>query len=227
MINNENIINVILHDTGQFVIGESYRFCLVLLQKKDIHRDLVVGCSNITKLKTIESDIRADSDNETLKKQLNMAKTMSEANKSTDNQMHSQMSDISSFDKISDFAEDELTNPLNHESANFQNEQERYGNYDDETVTTELSTTLSNPVIKSTEKLYGSQFFTNFNNNVLPGIGIGVLISSVFALIWAANKFKSDRRTSPATICYAATDDHITDIENSNRYLKLQATTTL
>lgn len=90
----------------------------------------------------------------------------------------------------------------------------------------EASTIVSNPLVKSANRLAEANVFDNLSEFAITGLCIGILFTIIFAVFWIVPLVKSDRRSSPATICYAA-DDHITDIENTNRYLKLQATTTL
>lgn len=239
-VDNENIVSVILRDTSRFSIGENYRFCLVLVQRKNVQRDLVVGCSNITKLKQIENIVAADSSNDRLKKQLidttteSSGKETSEA--TTERHQEDYISDILSFSKMSDMMENEISDEHIHDDqSDFQNEQQSMDNADenrkksaaDQFMVKDMpntSATVSEPVVKPSEKLY---LMDNFNDNLLPGIGIGILITTVFALIWAVTKLSNDRRSNPATVCYAAADQQTTEIENHNRYLKLQATTSL
>lgn len=215
---NENIVSVILYDTTRFAIGEKYRFCLVLVKKdNEDQRELVVGCSNITKLKQIDNNLVAETDR--LQKQSNIIQTTSiETPKSNEKQL---VSDISSFDKISDNKQDEL--PYDDNFSDFMANDTTDGT---EQIS-QTSTTSASIIKKSSEKLYAPQLIDTFDENLLPGIGIAILITTVFALIWIATKLTNDRRTNPATVCYAASDQHSIDIENRNRYLKLQATTTL
>lgn len=44
--------NVIVHlaDSSGLSIGDNYRFCLVLLEEVGVHNEMVVACSNFTKL---------------------------------------------------------------------------------------------------------------------------------------------------------------------------------
>lgn len=244
-MDNENIVSVILHDTGRFAIGESFRFCLVLLQRKNVQRDLVVGCSNITKLKQIENIVASDSNNDRLKKQLIETTTIEMTSNdtveaSTDKHQEDYISDILSFAKMSDLMQNEVSDPHTHnELHNIQNEQQELDSETSEVdenrnndqlkdeQESSSSSSTSNSVIKSSENVYASHLMDNFNDNLLPGIGIGVLITTVFALIYAVTKITNDRRTNPATVCYAAADQQTTEIENHNRYLKLQATTSL
>lgn len=218
---NENIVSVILYDATQFAIGDKYRFCLVLVEKNDDQRDLVVGCSNITKLKQIENVLVTDRnvDHFTVPvtmtspppatAKLEMGTVQPKLNENNDDET---ISDISSFEKISDQKQTERQPIQRIEYTTI---------YHSEMPTTVK--TIQAPI----ETAYASQLMNHFNDGLMPSLSIGVLITSVFAFIWAATKITHHRRSIPSTVCYAAADQHSVDIENSNRYLKLQATTTL
>lgn len=204
-MDDENIVSVILRDTSGLVIGESYRFCLVLLQEKKIKRDLIVGCSNITKLQAIQDDdVRA-----TYSKLYQLQVTTKAV--SGDTKPNSNFTDISIFDKISE-KNDELTNLSNHEVV--------------EREPTEIDHRSMHYDGDQTLALFG-----HINRSFLPGLGLGILITSLFVIIWGANKLRNERHRNPAvSTCYSAAIDQISDIhdnENRNRYLKLQATTSL
>ncbi|XP_059609209.1 leucine-rich repeat-containing protein 15 [Phlebotomus argentipes] len=47
---DESVVSVNLADSSALIVGDSYRFCLVLLKEKGGQSELVVGCSNITRL---------------------------------------------------------------------------------------------------------------------------------------------------------------------------------
>ena len=223
---NENIVSVILYDASQFAIGDKYRFCLVLVQKNDDQRELVVGCSNITKLKQIENVLATDRNVDhftvpvtmtassplpptTATTKLEMETMQPKLNQNNDEET---ISDISSFEKISDQKQTERQQIQRIEYTTI---------YHSEMPTTVK--TIQAPI----ETAYASQLMNHFNDGLMPSLSIGVLITSVFAFIWAATKITHHRRSIPSTVCYAAADQHSVDIENSNRYLKLQATTTL
>lgn len=76
-------------------------------------------------------------------------------------------------------------------------------------------------------------FLDSLNKSFLPGLGLGILVTTVVVLIWGATRLRqnvnSSRSSSPATTCYAASEHiaRIADSENGARYLKLQATTSL
>lgn len=218
---NENIVSVILYDTTQFTVGDKYRFCLVLVQKNDEQHDLVVGCSNITKLKQIENVLVSDRGGDHLVGPVTISTTTTTITKlelETINPKSNQdedevISDISSFEKISDQMQNER--------------QQKIQNIDYTTIDhSEMPITVKT-IQTPIETEYASKLMNHFNDGLMPSLSIGVLITSVFAFIWAATKITHHRRSIPSTVCYAASDQHSIDIENSNRYLKLQATTTL
>lgn len=184
-MNNENIVSVILHDKEKFIVGDNYRFCLVLLQRNESKSMLIVGCSKITKLKTLESTVDASDGGHKL----------------------THFSDISHLDETTDEEND------NQKVVDAEKD-------------AEASTIVSNPLVKSANRLTESNVLDNFSEFAITGLCIGILFTIIFAIFWITPLVKSERRSSPATICYAA-DDHIAAIENTNRYLKLQATTTL
>lgn len=202
---NEDIVSVILYDTEKFVIGEKYRFCLVLVQREKNHdQEMIIGCSNITKLKQIENILVADKSKDSFSVPVTIRST------TTSDDV---ISDISSFEKITDFLENDHhteQTPI-YKSVKIPN----------------ISITTTKPIQSDIENVYASQLMNHFNDSLMPSLSICVLITSIFAFIWAATKITHHRRSIPSTVCYAATDQHSIDIENSNRYLKLQATTTL
>lgn len=180
---------MILHDTEKIIVGDNYRFCLVLVQRNESKSMLTVGCSNITKLKTLESSLDT-----------------------TDGvQRQQDASDISNLDEIDDEKSDASRELFD-------------GKHMIKEV--EVSTAVSDILVKSANRLAESNAFESFGEFAITGLCIGILFTIIFAVFWITPLVKSDRRSRPATICYAA-DDHIADIENTNRYLKLQATTTL
>lgn len=257
---NENIVSVILYDITRFIIGENYRFCLMLVQNENDQHDheLVIGCSNITKLKQIENNFATEAssdrlrnrssnninlgdangnvnenENESESESKNVSKLQSDHNKNNEQII----SDISSFDSMQDDQFSSTTsndNDLPDYPINDANQSNSIGEVDTQlklntkvvpTATTTVNKTMT--LKKSTEKLYAPQLIDAFDDSLVSGIGITILISTIFALIWIATKLTNNRRTNPATVCYAAADQHSIDIENRTRYLKLQATTTL
>lgn len=230
-MDNENIVSVILYDTSRFIIGESYRFCLILKQKEkdEDQHELMVGCSNITKLKQIENNSIADSDKSM--KQSNVSNTTTKLKKIISDEQDDQISDISSFDKISDT---ETTN----DNIHMENELWRMNDINNEitsikvietpATTTKTLIVITNSSKKHSDQLYASRIVYGFDDSFYPGIFIGILITTVFTLIWIAAKITNYRQMNSSTVCYAAANDqHSNDADNHNRYLKLQATTTL
>lgn len=222
---NENVVSVILYDATQFAIGDKYRFCLVLVQKNDDQRELVVGCSNITKLKQIENVLVTDRSVDHFTVPVTVTASSPPPTKATPKQQtetkqpklnqnndEGMISDISSFEKISGQKPTERQQIQHVEYTTIYH--------------SELPTTVK-AIQAPVETAYASQLMNHFNDGLMPSLSIGVLITSVFAFIWAATKITHHRRSIPSTVCYAAADQHSVDIENSNRYLKLQATTTL
>lgn len=241
---NENIVSVILSDINRFTIGNKYRFCLVLVQHKDDQSsDLVVGCSNITKLKQIEtvSDHKQiDTHQFTTPVSIATATADGAATRMSVAMQHEVISDISSFEKITDLMQNDhhhlRSHQIKHNEPNDVGVQEEYTtvyqsheNHMASATDTSSSLSLSStPKQLAVQKAYTSQLMNHFTDTFMPSLSIGVLITSICAFIWAATKITTHhRRTIPSTVCYAASDQHSVDIENSNRYLKLQATTTL
>lgn len=212
-MDEENIVSVILRDTSGLVIGESYRFCLVLVHATNIKRDLVIGCSNITKLQAIENPDEMMSDSSRLQLQKLIANTRH-------------------------------INRLYDESLGYDLPPEVATDYADNNNDNQLSvvTPMKNPekISLTGDKInshpVGFQSFdlyAQINQSFLPGLGFGILITSVFALIFVATKMRASQPINQsASTCYAAASTlHLPggdlDRENRSRYLKLQATTSL
>lgn len=236
VIDDENIVSVILRDKKNFALGESYRYCLVLLQTKNLTRDLVVGCSNITKLKSNGSGPTSDNENQRVKNHLllNQSKPHEiQANENlpdaTANESRRAVSDIATFDKITSKTDDFWYK--NREPHVFDSDLHTDEGYAKESSTFKTTPPEThNDVVKVAEEPYAYQLMSSLSDSFLPGLGIGFLVASVFVFIWGATKMKNERGSSPpVTTCYAASDHtgDIIDCENGNRYLKLQATTTL
>lgn len=217
---NENIVSVILYDTTRFTIGNKYRFCLVLVQKKDDQSDLVVGCSNITKLKQIENMLPTDKLSEQFSTPVSIT-TKEFVEKAPSTPEPEVISDISSFEKITELMQNDRRQV--HDDDNAQEYTTKYQSEVNHVLT--IPSTLK-PKSSTADQAYASQLMNHFNDTFMPSLSIGVLITSICAFIWAATKITHHRRAIPSTVCYAA-NQHSVDIENSNRYLKLQATTTL
>lgn len=84
---------------------------------------------------------------------------------------------------------------------------------------------------KPSESLYAQQLMNGLNDSFLPGLGIGILLTCILVMVYGATRIRNDRGANAAvTTCYANANDHAADIidcEHRNRYIKLQATTTL
>lgn len=195
---------MIVPNSSYLSIGESYRFCIVLVQEHNANSDLVVGCSNITKLQ--------------------LSKENTWGRKFTRH-----FSDIASFDKISRKSGEE--------------------NDDDGDESAEEDISVDQNDISSTKKIYLAgrgitshhnernetyeQMLVKLNESFLPGLGVGILVTSVLVLIWGAMKIRNTKPTvaPTSTTCYTANgsrlESQLSDVENGNRYLKLQATTSL
>lgn len=224
IIDDENIVSLILSDTKRYAAGDSYRFCLVLTQSKNVSRDLVVGCSNITKLKGIEAiPLHDDGDQDE-----EMDSTF--ADDSTTIASRRDVSDIATFDKITSNSDDiwyKTRTPIEPKTmqsriANGELQQSEQTTHDDEpNVSVEA---------QPSDNMFAYQLMHGLNNSFLPGLGIGILLASIFVMLYGVARMRNDRNANTAvTTCYAA-NDHVADMidcEHRNRYLKLQATTTL
>lgn len=222
-------MSIILSDTKNYVPGESYRYCLVLAQTKNLSSDLVVGCSNITKLKTTENTPSADIPTSARRFSGELKpEILQEAPKpligNAEAESHRTVSDIATFDKIT----------ANDEDIWLQNRQKQASNatkseLEDSAVRITPSTIKDNDV--ATEKAsYGYQLMSGISYSFLPGLGIGILLASIIVMLYGIIKMRSERGSRAAvTTCYTANDHNkeIIDCENGNRYWKLQATTTL
>ena len=184
----------------------SYRFCLVMAQEHNIQSDITVGCSNITQLQ--------------ISKPENLPKTRQYRRRP--------YADLNKFDRSLETEHGSLMEDLTTVGRKFNTK-----SYHEEH---HLDDDAQNPY----------DFVKSLNKSFIPGIGLGILVTSLFVLIWGASRLRkavnvtdinssnnscnSRRSSSPtATTCYAASE-HLTrlaDPENRNRYLKLQATTTL
>lgn len=214
MMNNENIVSVILQDISGLIIGERYRFCLVLLQEKNIKRDLVVGCSNITKLEAFDNfSSSEDSSNYNSAEQTNyMAKNNQTNNEKVENVKNRNVSGNHVKQQIS----------LTANSNNEKSEKELLMN--------------SNKQQPST----GYKLLSSMNGSFLPGLAAGIFVTSLFVLIWGATKIRSEHHrrlaNSSITTCYMASSNetpsstriiNVPESDRGNQYLKLQATTNL
>lgn len=177
-----------------------------MAQEHNIQSDITVGCSNITQLQ--------------ISKPENLPKTRQYRRRP--------YADLNKFDRSLETEHGSLMEDLTTVGRKFNTK-----SYHEEH---HLDDDAQNPY----------DFVKSLNKSFIPGIGLGILVTSLFVLIWGASRLRkavnvtdinssnnscnSRRSSSPtATTCYAASE-HLTrlaDPENRNRYLKLQATTTL
>lgn len=218
IIGEENTVSLILSDTTRYATGDSYRFCLVLAQSMNVSRDLVVGCSNITKLKgSIEAiPLHDDSDDSDSNES-----TLADDGYTDEPHRSDTSSDIATFDKITS-NNDDLWYKNRTPSEQPQHQQHQPTMNDDEpNVSVEA---------QPSDNSFAYQLMHGLNNSFLPGLGIGILLASIFVMLYGVARMRNDRSANTAvTTCYAA-NDHVADMidcEHRNRYLKLQATTTL
>lgn len=219
-IGDENIVSIILGDTKHYAVGDSYRFCLVLAQSKNISRDLVVGCSNITKLKSLESMPLNDSTEDLQSHEDTYDSTMT--NDAATSESRPALSDIAIFDKITSNSNSDDAWYANRVSSDQIYPRIPPAQHDEEQNVSVEAQPSDNP--------FAYQLMHGLNNSFLPGLGIGILLASIIVLLYGVARMRTDRSANTAvTTCYAA-NDHVADMidcENRNRYLKLQATTTL
>ncbi|XP_075167182.1 leucine-rich tendon-specific protein [Haematobia irritans] len=216
MINGQNTVSVIVPDSSTLDVGESYRFCLVMVQEHNPQSDLTIGCSNITQLQISNPD----SIPQTRQFKRRPYADLSKYDRSTDPDMQGGPLNV-----------DYSINTRKFNTMSSQQQQRTVDGYD------EIHTHTPTPY----------DFLNSLNKSFLPGLGLGVLVTSIVVLIWAASRLRQnvshqnnnnnniihgDRRSSSptATTCYAASEHlaRLADSENGgSRYLKLQATTSL
>ncbi|XP_030368949.1 slit homolog 3 protein [Scaptodrosophila lebanonensis] len=214
MVNGQNTVSVIVPDSSSLVIGESYRFCLVMVQEKNPKSDLNIGCSNITRL------------------QLSSPDSVPEVRQYQRRPYYTPTHDLDG-DPVG-------TNMLGED---YQLNKRQFNSI----VGSQQS--QSHPA----SMLHNYGFIDSLNKSFLPGLGLGILVTSVVVLIWGATRIRQNVNSSvasvsssnsgsmhnnnnnsrpvtpTATTCYAASDHiaRLADAENGTRYLKLQATTSL
>lgn len=232
-MNGENVVSVMLSDTSRFVVGDNYRFCLVLNEEllNDQH-ELTIGCSNQTRLKQIENNSSADGDeNDADQIKRSNGLLIDKVDAADANMDDSEdISDISSLEKISAAMNSDERNDLRPNDGVSAAEITTVKLDQSDSAAPAPSTTIGvvpSSIKNSTEQMYASRITYGFDGSFYPGIFVGLLIAIMFVLIGIAVKLSNSRRLNNATVCYAAADQHSNDIENCNRYLKLQATTTL
>ncbi|KAL9916145.1 leucine-rich tendon-specific protein isoform 1-T1 [Glossina fuscipes fuscipes] len=190
IINGQNTVSVIVPDSSTLDVGESYRFCLVMIQDRNPQAELTVGCSNITQLQLSSGDSLA---------------------KVRQFRRHP-YADLSKYDRSS--VDDSQTEDYAINSRKFN------------------SLTVQQDDVQHAKHSFN--IFNSLNRSFLPGLGLGILVTSIAVLIWGAARLRqtanSSRSSTPtATTCYAASEQiaRLADAENGARYLKLQATTSL
>ncbi|XP_067631352.1 uncharacterized protein Lrt isoform X2 [Eurosta solidaginis] len=211
VLNGQNTVSVIVPDSSTLEIGESYRFCLVMVQEQNPDADLNVGCSNITKL------------------QLSNPGSVPEVRQYHRRPYKTELpiyraSDTSYAPVISmDESRTNLKRNYNtlYEETNLHKQQQQ----------------------QSTQQ-HAYTFLDSLNKSFLPGLGLGIVVTSIVVLVWGATRIRQQQQhqhhqqctnnnsrasTPTATTCYAASEHiaRLADAENGTRYLKLQATTSL
>ncbi|XP_011196366.2 toll-like receptor 9 [Zeugodacus cucurbitae] len=196
VLNGQNTVSVIVPDSSSLEIGESYRFCLVMVQEQNHDADLNVGCSNITKL---------------------------------------QLSSPGAIPEVRQYQR----RPYRNELPSYRDSETNFTPIVAHTVDENFTNSKRNPNAIYEEPQQSTQqhtynFLDSLNKSFLPGLGVGILVTSVVVLIWGATRIRqganNSRPSTPtATTCYAASEHiaRLADTENGTRYLKLQATTSL
>lgn len=228
-VGDENDVSIILDDTKSYIPGKSYRYCLVLAQTKNLSRDLVIGCSNITELKSLEHTPSTDAPTNARRFSGELKPDiLQEAPKpnvtNTEVESHRTVSDIATFDKITANDEDIWLQNREKKTSNLTK-----GDVSDNAVRITPSTNKYNDV-ETQQTNYGYQLMSGISDSFLPGLGVGILLASIIVMLYGIIKMRSERGSRAAvTTCYTANDPNkeIIDCENGNRYWKLQATTTL
>ncbi|KAH8410962.1 hypothetical protein KR222_003705 [Zaprionus bogoriensis] len=229
VVNGQNTVSVIVPDSSSLDIGESYRFCLVMVQEQNPKAELNIGCSNITQLQL------SSPGSQPVLRQRRPYYTPHELEAE-----HAAGEDYA----------------LNQRQFNH-----IVGSQQQTHPQQQAAPTL----------LHGYSVLDSLNKSFLPGLGLGILVTSVVVLIWGATRIRqniglnggagdaslssissgmhhhhhhhsnnnnnnninnsSNSRpgTPTATTCYAASEHiaRLTDADNGARYVKLQATTSL
>ncbi|XP_064547042.1 slit homolog 3 protein [Drosophila montana] len=225
VVNGQNTVSVIVPDSSSLDIGESYRFCLVMVQEQNPKADLNIGCSNITQLQLSSPGA------------LPVLRQYQRRPYYTPHELESEH-----LAPGEDY-------PLNKRQFNsIAGSQQQ--------MHPQPPSAPPSPTL-----LHSYNVIDSLNKSFLPGLGLGILVTSVVVLIWGATRIRqgvavsagandvslssnsnsmqhhnnnnnnnSSRPSTPtATTCYAASDHiaRMADAENGTRYLKLQATTSL
>lgn len=172
-------------------------------------------------MKSIESALTTDRANDHTTSDENVA-----------NESRKTVSDIATFDKITSNTDDIWLKNSDHLIVNPKIDSSHSVEIRPGKIKTNLNDEEQNGSVhaKPSDSLYAQQLMNGLNDSFLPGLGIGILLTSILVMIYGATRIRNDRGANTAvTTCYAA-NDHAADIidcEHRNRYLKLQATTTL
>ncbi|XP_070134020.1 uncharacterized protein Lrt isoform X2 [Drosophila bipectinata] len=224
IVDGQNTVSVIVPDSSSLEIGESYRFCLVMVQEQNPKAELNIGCSNITQL------------------QLSSPGSVPVSRQ---------------YQRPPYYTSNELRPELGHDAGeDYELNQRRFNSM----VGSQQQQTHPHPhPHPQSTMLHSYTVIDSLNKSFLPGLGLGVLVTSVLVLIWGATRIRQNNSangggsgrgndsvgsnssgmhnnnnnsrpgTPTATTCYAASDHiaRLADAENGSRYLKLQATTSL
>ncbi|ALC41412.1 Lrt, partial [Drosophila busckii] len=214
LVNGQNTVSVIVPDSSSLVIGESYRFCLVMVQELNPNAEVNIGCSNITQLQLSSPGVKPYG---------------------------------RQYQRRPYYAPHELE-PEPGSGEDYAINKRQYNSI--------VGSQQQQHVHQSTPTLLHSyDVIDSLNKSFLPGLGLGILVTSVVVLIWGATRIRqsvssaalesglssnsssmhnnnnnSSRPGTPtATTCYAASEHiaRLADAEHGTRYLKLQATTSL
>lgn len=240
MMDDENIVSVILRDTSGLVLGDSYRFCLVLLHERHIKREMVVGCSNQTRLQAIEAT--------------GMDAVAGGAYDDDDDRARLQQ-----LYTEPEIATDYGGNGI-HRARNVT--QQRLAAAAMAAPAAGQTILVNNHIVGADDGMQRLELFGQLNRSFLPGLAMGILIAGLLALIWGIVRLRMQQMALPCgaamrssavggatatatavgsttgTTCYAAASSlripGALDAgtgggggDSHNRYLKLQATTSL
>lgn len=252
-MDDENIVSVILRDTSGLQLGETYRFCLVLLNDRpNAKRDLVVGCSNQTRLQAFEDDGRgpdADATDDSARLQLQ------------------KYYDVQAADSAAEpvIATDYASNRTQQQQQQNQRSNIVGGGGQTILVNNHIGSgvvTVAAAAASDSASQQRAELLQQLNRSFLPGLAMGILITGALVLVLGIVRLRVQRlplsmaaacggvvpqqqqqqqRSAAAangTTCYAASGVHIpgspdadadggVTLDLHNRYLKLQATTSL
>jgi hypothetical protein len=197
---------------------------VTLLQQTPPSNSTLLGCSGYIELlsNATTDDVLGPQADEPL----NMYPKSLEApahnfvNKMLQNPVQPINSDISNFEQISGRS-DEISS---FDKDLDYNETDSNGSFDQET------TTDAENMLQLDEKTMEMIDNMRINKNFLPGLGLGILLSSIIIFVWSIFKFRKYRSAgSNSSTCYDDDDSvNAQEVENgNNKYVKLQATTTL